>query len=431
MKFFISINLLVITIVFAACSSKKKDTNIDGLLNDLRSNDSTVRASAKKRLQEGIFFGDALPLMLEAAAKKFPAEQSWPSIPVALIDAATKNSSAENIPLIKKYFTAYDKDAKQAALRALINIDKRESMEAYVQLVIENAKDLDGLSTNDLSAKTQHAGILYPALLKVISYPALAPEVMLLLLNYLDAKAIDPQQLNSYVPDLMRNAEQFRGQLQRVSTDTMDEWENDAYQVAKRDAGIAADLLGHFKMPQVTDELRRYMQLKDHHAVLYAIKSLLRMGEKVDAAIINEIAADVETRNLLHDAMRDFGKINEFPSIYKTQAAFAESDMVNWLIYPTELGRKPDAIELMKVVQQKTADGNALFYLFRFKSDYDTWKKDGWMAGMSGYYTIADTPTTYSRGYSFSAFDKWEEKTAQQHFERLMGILGDANEKNQ
>jgi hypothetical protein len=32
------------------------------------------------------------------------------------------------------------------------------------------------------------------------------------------------------------------------------------------------------------------------------------------------------------------------------QEAFAESDMVNWLTYPTELGHVPDKIELMQVL---------------------------------------------------------------------------------
>ena len=47
--------------------------------------------------------------------------------------------------------------------------------------------------------------------------------------------------------------------------------------------------------------------------------------------------------------------------------------MVDWLAYPTELGRAPEAIERVRVVAIDTAEGAAEMYLFRFKTAAPHW----------------------------------------------------------
>lgn len=433
MKYFVSL-IIVVPVILASCSPGKKDNALQAVLADLHSSDSVTRVKAKEKLGTMELSPAQQTRLLIEAAKLFPGDSTWPSIPVLLIEKATERPSGKQIAAIKTNFPLYSGAAKPVALQALVNIDTRESVELYAQLVMDNAGKLDYLPTNGLSAKAGYAGILYPSFLKHASHPTIGPEVLLLLLNYLDTKAIAASQVQGQLNEILNAATLYRADVLKASTTVTDIWESDEYQAARRNAGITADLLGYFKTQEAAGELRQYLLLKDHHVSLFAAKSLLRMGEKVDAGIINAIAADPETRSILYDAMKGFGRENEFPATYRTQAAFAESDMVNWLIYPTELARKPDAIELMKVVKWdgKTSegDGNALFYLYRFRSAHGTWKDDGWMAGVSGYYSVADTPTTDSKGYSFSAFEKWEAKTAEQHLQHLVGIVGDANEKH-
>jgi hypothetical protein len=92
--------------------------------------------------------------------------------------------------------------------------------------------------------------------------------------------------------------------------------------------------------------------------------------------------------------------------------------MVNWLVYPTELNRLPDEIELMKVVAVDTGMPGGIYdyYLFRFRTKEPHWAaKDGWMAGVSGPYLRNDQPTMESLGETFSTFTKWEAKTPDEH----------------
>ncbi len=60
----------------------------------------------------------------------------------------------------------------------------------------------------------------------------------------------------------------------------------------------------------------------------------------------------------------DSPSISTQPTAQLTQEKLAESDMVGWLTYPTELARAPDAIELMRAVEVDTGpdEGGVFVY---------------------------------------------------------------------
>ena len=111
-------------------------------------------------------------------------------------------------------------------------------------------------------------------------------------------------------------------------------------------------------------------------------------------------------RNWFYNALDNMNRLELFPEEYVSQEKFAESNMVDWLCYPTELGREPDEIEL-----DIFEDSKYEFYLFRFRSDSEGWKEKGWMAGLAGPFKAEEIPTINSSGYTFSRFDEWDSKS--------------------
>lgn len=98
--------------------------------------------------------------------------------------------------------------------------------------------------------------------------------------------------------------------------------------------------------------------------------------------------------------------------------------MVDWLIFPTELGRTPHDIELMTTFDSQ--DGDQRHYLFRFRTHPSHWAaKDGWMAGLSGPFEVAAMPTTRAGGSTFSTFTKWDAKSPQEHVESIAGLISE------
>lgn len=194
-------------------------------------------------------------------------------------------------------------------------------------------------------------------------------------------------------------------------------WEEE-YQESRYDAALLLDLLGHFPAHLVEPQLREALLYKDPRLKHFAIVSLLRLEKSVDKKHVEDVARHAEMRNDLFIALKQLGRTSLFPESFRTQKAFAESNMVNWLIFPTELNRVPDDIELMKVVTVDTGlpDGIYDYYLFRFRTKEPHWaSKDSWMAGVSGPYLRKYQPTTDVLGDTFSSFTKWEAKTPDEH----------------
>jgi hypothetical protein len=159
---------------------------------------------------------------------------------------------------------------------------------------------------------------------------------------------------------------------------------------------------------------------------MFALISLLRFGENPAESAVRAVAADSETRNILFKQLGSLEKTELFPKSELDQAKFAESDMVDWLCFPTELGRAPDHIELMATVERNLGSpaGVFVYYVFRFKTDPpDESAEDGWMAGVSGPFRKQDFPTTESWGDTFSTFTKWEEFSAEEHVSSIEELM--------
>jgi hypothetical protein len=128
----------------------------------------------------------------------------------------------------------------------------------------------------------------------------------------------------------------------------------------------------------------------------------------------------------MFDRLKQAGKDALFPKQYRTQEAFAESNMVDWLTYPTELGRAPDEIELMKVISRDLGgdEGVCDYYLFRFRlHPPHEMASEGWLAGIAGPFRQKEEPTTNALGHTFSAFEKWDSRKSDDHLQHILDLV--------
>ena len=76
--------------------------------------------------------------------------------------------------------------------------------------------------------------------------------------------------------------------------------------------------------------------------------------------------------------------------------------MVHWLVYPTELGKEPDAIEYVGKISYLFK--KEVYHVFKFRSDSDNLPddlKNEWLIGWS-----SDEGGTFSNFDKYSAFEK-------------------------
>lgn len=416
--------------------------SLDVILEELQSGNEDVREAAALQLgslsEAGLSESDGLRA-LEAATRRFPArklqlddgEVKLTDTAADLVHAAATRPRASYIDKIRELFSRLGEEAKVEALDLLARLPDREAAIAFMSLLQAHAVDVPRIPISTLQCELRHADVFFPAMLDLADDPVLGLDVCELCLSYCDAGLIAYARLSPYAPRILELYEARVGKLQppergsQLATADAREaapelkwmWEED-YLAARHEASMLLDLLGHFPTPEAKAELRRALASRDPRLKHFAVVALLRHGESVDAARIEEVAASAEMRNWLFDNLAQLMMPEIFPATWRTQEAFAESELVGWLTHPEELGQIPDAIELAKVVtiETESALGPLDYFVFRFRMDEPHWAADrGWMGGVAGPYFRNESPTTKAYGATGSAYEPWEGTTPEQH----------------
>ena len=413
-----------------AVASKENPKLVD-LVKRLGDADEDRREGAVKELEAlakaGVSATDGA-FLLEASANKYPPQKSGiGSTQVDLILAAASNPDASYIPIVKEIFPSLETSTKPGiagpraeALALLASIDDKAGALALLDLL--EAAVASGsppeLEFGELQEKPKFPDVYFPRMLKSAKGPA-ASGVFSLCLAYATQGAISPAQLAPYSPVLVDAYQPMRPAITAAQVKPGTSWIwDESYAPLREEAGLLLDLMGYFPSGDVEVILNEASKLKDPKLAYFGAASLLRLGRNVDSGIWEHVAASPEMRSWLFDNLKRLGKAQLFPAKWATQKALAEAEMVRWLTFPTELGRGPDDIELMKVVSEDFGPPNGVleWYLFRFRTQPPHWSaKYGWIAGVAGPFKKADAPSTAAYGDTFSAFARWDSKTPEQH----------------
>ncbi len=406
---------------------------ITEIIHELNSPDKQTQDAARRRLSElsksGLSLEDGV-IALQGAATPFPPADWWWTDPGAdLIYAAKKSPHPEYISAIAENFSAYSRYAKAAALSLLIELPSREAALAYMDLLHRYARqnEIDHLALMPLQESPRFPEIFFPDLLDYLDLPHFSSDIGLLLLCYLQKHLVSPQTILPYLDALLEiyqeSAKQLPAQTQAFQSSWL--WE-ESYLDARNLAALCLDLLSYFSDSRIALIFQRALEFSDPRLKYFAVLGLLRQGKTIDAEACRAVAASAEMRCYFFEELNRLGRPELFPPEFRTQAALAESAIVNWLIFPTELGRPPDEIELMKTISldTKTADGVIDYYIFRFRTlPPHEMSAEGWMAGIAGPFIRSEEPTTRSYGETFSAFDPWDSRSPEEHLGEIQEVI--------
>jgi hypothetical protein len=278
-----------------------------------------------------------------------------------------------------------------------------------------------------LEVEPRFPEIFFPGLLEYASLPEFEWSIYALCLRYFESKLLTPGAMNAYLAQVLASYEAHERFLVPVQQPNPGNWMwEETYSTHRSVAALLLDLLGYFPNIQTLPVLDRAMTFSDPRLKHDALISLLRLGQEVDALQVAAVARSSEMRIWLYRKLAELQALEYYPDEYLTQSALAESDMVNWLMYPTELGRPPDEIELGKVVAVDTEsdDGRLLYFVFRFRNFEPDWAaKNGWMAGVSGPFLERDAPSPTPYSGTFSAFEAWDSRSPEEHLGEIDSIL--------
>ncbi|MBE6683011.1 MAG: hypothetical protein E7595_02530 [Ruminococcaceae bacterium] len=165
---------------------------------------------------------------------------------------------------------------------------------------------------------------------------------------------------------------------------------------------LISDISKSFITEEIVSLLYEVLKLRRSNIDYYAVESLLSSGNGVPEETIVSLARNLEYASLTYGMLGSFGKQDLFPNEYTSPEYLAKSDMVHWLVYPTELGKEPDAIEYVGKISYLFK--KEVYHVFKFRSDSDNLTddlKNEWLIVWS-----SDKGGTFSNFDKYSAFEK-------------------------
>ena len=131
----------------------------------------------------------------------------------------------------------------------------------------------------------------------------------------------------------------------------------------------------------------------------------LESRQTLTAPDIYDYAKNILTRQATIQLLQKWGLTHLFPNEFYTIEKAAESNLANWLEFPTELGTGPDEINyLEKIAINFGSHANFFcYYVFRFLMNHPhRAAQKGWMLGVVGPYFDESKPydhpnSTFSR----------------------------------
>jgi hypothetical protein len=123
-------------------------------------------------------------------------------------------------------------------------------------------------------------------------------------------------------------------------------------------------------------------------------------------------ATNLLTRETTFQLLNEHGKTDLFPKELYSIEKGAESNLANWLEFPTELDSCPDEIEHVKKVTIDFDSNNVHYHVFKFRVNEPHWAaKDGWMLGIVGPY-FDDSEPYHFPGATFSRLNSKFDTTS-------------------
>ena len=191
----------------------------------------------------------------------------------------------------------------------------------------------------------------------------------------------------------------------------------EAYEELRGAVCVHLDLLGI--SPAASTEILEHAQsFEDARVALFAIVSLLKKQIEPAQVAIKRCASSHAVRDDLYTQLKRLNRLDLFPSQYLTLDSFAACAMVRWLMFPSELGREPEALDLVARLVGKSDDAaDAVMYLWKCTSDGRVF------ACANGPYRVDAEMGELLGGFSFSNFKAWDEATPEQHLAQIVDTL--------
>lgn len=281
--------------------------DLSKVLARLAGADPAARDGAGAELLEQARFGlntvEALQA-LHQAAEFWPPRSDGHDTATDLVWAASRTPRRVYVSVLEERFGRYGEKAKVEALRLLFRIGDRRAFGVWMTLAGRHVAELTGLGTDALLDDPRHLDLLFPDLLGLTRWPALAAEICDATCALLADGELTGEGLAARAADVLA-AETASGEaMARLRAAAGEGWERQAEYLQARSTRTALlDLVGWLPGAAPEAALRRALAEADRRVKAFAVAGLVRRGAEVAPEHLAEIAADLDLRAWLQSRL--------------------------------------------------------------------------------------------------------------------------------
>lgn len=323
------------------------------------------------------------------------------------------------LEIVPRHYAAHGSTARMALLAAVAAVGSARAAETFAALIEAHGWPARPYPRvfRELGRLLDHGELFVTLYRKALEDPAAEVERSVgdLLLEALARGTLQPARLAALAPAFVPRLRAAIVAARPFQRSLGVRWRFDEdYAEPRAAAGFLADLAGWLAHPDLRPALAEALALPDPWIACLAACSLLRLGASVDGAAIERVAACHETRAILFVKLEQMKLLSLFPFAHASLESFAAADMVRWLMFPTELGREPDALEEMARLE---VGGGQVVFAWRFLDG------ERWLAAVSGPYDESAPAGPITGGGTFSRFEPWEKQSAAEHVRAIFAGL--------
>ena len=390
-------------------------------LRRLKHNSAKVRESADRKLWRLTLAVDDVRQLILAATESYPD----PKIPQELLRRAGSEMQAECIGAVEEVYDRLEQqpDGRESALRILADLKTTESLQAFARLLARQSSRTVDLElplvpiTGGMWNQIDENGVVLARELMAdfSRFDHIEDRFQLLhaILDYANGGTIilseypDFQQwcvgrcrllFERDMPDYEMIFESERTAL------PYDDDRAEQLLRSSKEIELLFDLMRFIDASEVSEVLIRGCQSPDWEIQLFAVTTMLSRGLSVSDELLEDLACEPSRLHKLWRMLDQIGRLDHLPREYCNQEKLAEAEMVQWLEFPTEMGRVPEDIELVRVVEVDSSEyGHSMCYFYHFR--HSEFLDGAWFLGTAGPYPTTAEPTM-GASWTFSGFEE-------------------------
>jgi hypothetical protein len=369
---------------------------------------------------------EAKAILKLAASVEFPEpKHDWQDGIEHMLGLLWRSAYPSLVGLVEPAYERMKVDRRRSTLLALLGtVATRQAAESFMACIRRHGwpNGIFSRTSEELTKLMKYGDVLLPDVL--LTAGPNATGVIDSLINAVRNGSLDLTKLHERIqplgPFVARSLSKELRSAGKFQSKPGTRWRfSERYFYVRQRACAMLDFAGYLHDQALDPILSEALTFIDPRIVTFATLSCVRRGKSVSSGALRRSATSHETRAILFNGLEHLKRTDLFPEKWRTWEAFAASFMVEWLLYPAELGHEPDDIELghLEWIDKRK---KIAMYIWRFRD-----VNDPWLAGVSGPFEQRGNPRPTHGSCTFSCFAKWDSTSPIGHLEQCAGSVTD------